>query len=49
MAYPYSKKTELAKYTYDNFNVDLISVDSAQVYQDMDIGTAKISKVEQKS
>ncbi len=44
-----SGKTELAKYTYDNFNVDLISVDSAQVYQDMDIGTAKISKVEQKS
>ncbi len=44
-----SGKTKLAKFTYDNFNVDLISVDSAQVYQDMDIGTAKISKSELKS
>ena len=43
-----SGKTNLAKHVYDNFNVDLISVDSAQVYKEMDIGSAKISKSELK-
>lgn len=36
-----SGKTELAMRLADRFPVELISVDSAQVYRDMDIGTAK--------
>ena len=36
-----SGKTALAMALYDALPVDLISVDSAQVFRDMDIGTAK--------
>jgi len=36
-----SGKTALAMGLYDNLPVDIISVDSALVYNDMDIGTAK--------
>ena len=36
-----SGKTELAKFIFDNFKTEIISVDSAQVYQDMNIGSAK--------
>lgn len=36
-----SGKTALAQRLYDELPVDLISVDSAQVYRGMDIGTAK--------
>lgn len=42
-----SGKTALACELYEQGNFELISVDSALVYQDMDIGTAKPSKVEQ--
>lgn len=42
-----SGKTALACELYEQGNVELISVDSALVYQDMDIGTAKPSKTEQ--
>ncbi len=38
-----SGKTALAMSMYDQFNVELISVDSALVYRQMDIGTAKPS------
>lgn len=38
-----SGKTELAEAIYREFPVDLISVDAAQVYRGMDIGTAKPS------
>ncbi len=41
-----SGKTALAMALADVFPVDLISVDSAQIYQDMDIGTAKPSREE---
>lgn len=41
-----SGKTELAKYVYDHFEVELISVDSAQIYRGMNIGTAKLSDKE---
>ncbi|MDR0479148.1 MAG: tRNA (adenosine(37)-N6)-dimethylallyltransferase MiaA, partial [Burkholderiaceae bacterium] len=34
-------KTALAFALADRFPVDLVSVDSAQVFRDMDIGTAK--------
>ncbi len=34
-------KTDLAQSLYDRFPVELISVDAAQVYRGMDIGTAK--------
>lgn len=34
-------KTALAERIYDDYPVDLISVDAAQVYRGMDIGTAK--------
>jgi len=36
-------KTELATALLDNLNCQLISVDSAQIYRDMNIGTAKPS------
>ena len=36
-----SGKTELAKFIFHNFKTEIISVDSAQVYQDMNIGSAK--------
>ncbi|MDM1756577.1 MULTISPECIES: tRNA (adenosine(37)-N6)-dimethylallyltransferase MiaA [unclassified Acinetobacter] len=42
-----SGKTALACELYERGNVELISVDSALVYQDMDIGTAKPTKAEQ--
>lgn len=42
-----SGKTALACELYELGNFELISVDSALVYQDMDIGTAKPSKAEQ--
>ncbi|MGY5393839.1 tRNA (adenosine(37)-N6)-dimethylallyltransferase MiaA [Acinetobacter sp. NigerLNRRAM0016] len=42
-----SGKTALACELYEQGNFELISVDSALVYQDMDIGTAKPSKAEQ--
>lgn len=37
-------KTELAIYLYEKMNAEIISVDSAMVYQGLDIGTAKPSK-----
>ncbi len=42
-----SGKTALACTLYEQGNYELISVDSALVYQDMDIGTAKPTKEEQ--
>ncbi|OTG66086.1 tRNA (adenosine(37)-N6)-dimethylallyltransferase MiaA [Acinetobacter silvestris] len=42
-----SGKTALACELYERGNFELISVDSALVYQDMDIGTAKPTKEEQ--
>lgn len=42
-----SGKTALACELYDHGNYELISVDSALVYKDMDIGTAKPTKAEQ--
>ena len=39
-----SGKTELANYLIDKFNCDAINYDAFQIYKDMDIGTAKISK-----
>ena len=42
-----SGKTALACELYERGNYELISVDSALVYKDMDIGTAKPSKEEQ--
>lgn len=41
-------KTKLSKLCKDLFNGYLISCDSMQIYKDMDIGTAKITKNEQK-
>lgn len=40
-------KTELATTLVDNFPIELVNMDSAQLYRYMDIGTAKISKAEQ--
>ena len=37
-------KTEVANYLIDKLNCDAINFDAFQIYQDMDIGTAKISK-----
>ena len=34
-------KTELVKHLNDLFPIDIISVDSAQIYKNLDIGTAK--------
>ena len=42
-----SGKTALACQLYDQGHVEIVSVDSALVYRDMDIGTAKPSKAEQ--
>ena len=42
-----SGKTALACELYDSGKVELISVDSALVYRDMDIGSAKPTKAEQ--
>ena len=39
-----SGKTEVANYLLDNLNCDAINFDAFQIYMDMDIGTAKISK-----
>ena len=39
-----SGKTEVANYLLDNLNCDAINFDAFQIYQDMNIGTAKISK-----
>ena len=39
-------KTELAKFIFENFRTEIISVDSAQIYQDMNIGSAKPSSSE---
>jgi len=36
-----SGKTDLVRHLFDAFDVELISVDAAQVYRGMDIGTAK--------
>ena len=41
-----SGKTELVKYLYELFPIEIISVDSAQIYKNLDIGTAKLSKKE---
>ncbi len=40
-------KTGLALYLHDHLPVDIVSVDSSQVYRGMDIGTAKASADEQ--
>jgi len=39
-------KTELVKHLNDSFPIDIISVDSAQIYKNLDIGTAKPTKKE---
>ena len=39
-----SGKTEVAKQLSDYFNAPIINADAFQIYKDMDIGTAKISK-----
>jgi len=41
-------KTKLATQIYDNFNCELISADSMQLYKGCDIGTAKLSSTELK-
>lgn len=41
-------KTDLAMRLTEHFPIELINMDSAQVYRDMDIGTAKISEQEQR-
>jgi tRNA dimethylallyltransferase len=41
-----SGKTELAKYCMDHFSLEIISVDSAQIYNYFDIGSAKPDKNE---
>lgn len=40
-------KTGLAMALSDSFPIELVNMDSAQLYRHMDIGTAKISKAEQ--
>ena len=42
-----SGKSALAYALADRFNVEIVSVDSAQVYTDMDIGTAKPDQAQQ--
>ena len=44
-----SGKTALACELYERGNFELISVDSALVYKDMDIGTAKTSQTDMKN
>ena len=39
-----SGKTEVAKQLSDYFNAPIVNADAFQIYKDMDIGTAKISK-----
>ncbi|HEX20562.1 MAG TPA: tRNA (adenosine(37)-N6)-dimethylallyltransferase MiaA, partial [Acidiferrobacteraceae bacterium] len=39
-------KTRLAMALYDRFPVDIVNVDSSQVYRGMDIGTAKPDREE---
>ena len=39
-----SGKTDLTKSCYDTFPIEIISVDSAQIYKNLNIGTAKPSK-----
>ena len=39
-----SGKTELANYLIDKFNCEVINFDAFQIYKDMNIGTAKLSK-----
>ncbi len=39
-----SGKTEVANYLLDKLNCEAINFDAFQIYRDMDIGTAKISK-----
>ncbi len=41
-------KTDLATALTHHFPIELINMDSAQVYRDMNIGTAKISEAEQR-
>jgi tRNA dimethylallyltransferase len=41
-----SGKTEVAKILFDNFPVDIISVDSAQIYRGFNIGSAKPTREE---
>ncbi len=41
-------KTRLATQLSEHYEVDLINVDAAQVYREMDVGTAKLTKAEQK-
>ena len=42
-----SGKTEIGKILSDRFNAPIINADAFQVYKDMNIGTAKISKDDQ--
>ncbi|WP_022654166.1 tRNA (adenosine(37)-N6)-dimethylallyltransferase MiaA [Aquaspirillum serpens] len=42
-----SGKTQLALHLAEHFPIEIISIDSALVYRDMDIGTAKPSQAEQ--
>lgn len=44
-----SGKTQLAIQLADRLAVDLVNVDAAQVYRGMDIGTAKLSKQQQRA
>src|SRR5438552_702801 len=44
-----SGKSALAATLADRFSVEIISVDSAQIYRGMDIGTAKPSVAERRS
>jgi len=44
-----SGKTDLTKSCYDTFPIEIISVDSAQIYKGLNIGTAKPSEQELKS
>ena len=39
-------KTEVAKILFDNFPIEIISVDSAQIYKGLNIGSAKLKKNE---
>ena len=43
-----SGKTELTKFCYDYFQLELVNVDSAQIYKGFNIGSAKPSAVDLK-
>ena len=43
-----SGKTELTKFCYDNFHLELVNVDSAQIYKGFNIGSAKPSAMDLK-